>query len=217
MSYANLYCTRADVTRRLPPGGVPSLASRVAAALASSDVITLDGHGFESGDEVTVRASEGGSLASPLAENTTYYVIRLSNSAFQLGATSGGAAINLTTDAVEMIVIKEPSFDEFIEEYSRWADGLLPAHAVPLQPPIHPTVKGVVADCVAKRVMNIGGQDSAIVAATEVAGKAILERFAKGLVKLRGAPATKSANKMMTDRSIGATSDGRGWGSSTIP
>ncbi len=214
MSYEDLYCTRADVTRRLPPGGVPSPSSRVASSIATTDKITLDGHGFETNDAVTVRASEGGSLSAPLAEGTTYYVIRLSNSTFKLSATSGGLALDLTTNAVEMVVMREPSFDEHIEFYSRWADGLLPSHLVPLESPIHPTVKGVVADCVAKRVMNIGGQDSAIVTATEIAGKAILERFAKGLVRLRGAPVTGTANKAIS--STGGI-DARGWGSCRIP
>lgn len=209
MSYVDLYCTRADVMRRLPPTAVGSPSAVAASSLAGSNVITLDGHGLETGDEVTVRAVEGGSLSAPLVEGTTYYAIRVNHASFKLAATAGGTAIDLTTNAVEMMVIREPSFDEHIQFYSRWADGILPGHLVPLTAPIHPVVAGVVADCVAKRVLNIGGQDSAVLNATELASKAILERHATGLV-LRGAPVTASANLAVTT-TLGTTADPRGW------
>ena len=84
-------------------------------------------------------------------------------------------------------------FDDVIEFYSRWADGLLPAHAVPLAAPIHATVRGVVADCSAKRLLNIDGKSSEVVNQAELAGKAILERYAAG-IPLRGATTTVRAN-----------------------
>ena len=201
--------------RRLPPGAIGSPSSIAASSLAASDVITLDGHGLETGDPVTVRAAEGGSLSAPLVEGQTYYALRINNAEFSLALTAGGPAIDLSSNAVEMIIIREPSFDEHIEFYSRWADGILPAHLVPLQAPIHPLVAGVVADCVAKRVLNIGGQESAVLSATEVASKAILERYAAGL-PLRGAAVTSAANLAVTARA-GTSSDPRGWGSGTIP
>ena len=134
---SDLYCTRADVTSRLPPGAITSPTGILASCLASSDVLTYDGHGLETGDAVTVRAADAGTLSAPLAVGTTYYAIRVSNAAFQLAATNGGAAINITSNGVEMIVTREPRFDDLIEFVSRWADGLLVAHAVPLTAPMN--------------------------------------------------------------------------------
>lgn len=203
------------MTRRLPPGSVPSPSALVASSLAGSDEITADGHGLETGDAVSVRAVDGGTLSTPLIAGTTYYAIRMSNASFKLSVTPTGSALDLTSDGSEIVFIREPYFDDFIEEYSRWADGLLPGHLVPLQSPIHPTVKGVVADCVAKRVLNVGGQESNTLAATELAAKAILERFAAGL-PLRGAPAPLPANLAVVS-SASNTADSRGWGSGSLP
>ena len=214
---SDLYCTRADVTSRLPPGAITSPTGILASCLASSDVLTYDGHGLETGDAVTVRAADAGTLSAPLAVGTTYYAIRVSNAAFQLAATNGGAAINITSNGVEMIVTREPRFDDLIEFVSRWADGLLVAHAVPLTAPIHPLVRGVVADVAAKRILNANGADSAVVTAAELAGKAILERFLPG-VPLRGGTAQASTNVAITSTASSSTSsDPRGWGSSTLP
>lgn len=179
-------------------------------------MLTLDGHGLETDDEVTVRAAEGGTLASPFSEGTVYYAIRLTNATFKLAATVGGAAINVTSDGVEMIVSKEPSYDDIIEFVSRWADGFLPAHLVPLgvSEDVHPLVKGVVADVAAKRILNINGQASAAVDEAEKSGRAILERYAAGL-PLRGASVPARTNLAISSKQTGA--DDRGWGSRCLP
>lgn len=208
----DLYCSRADVTARLPPGTVVSPAGMLASCLASTDVLTYDGHGLETNDEVTVRAASAGTLSAPLVAGTVYYAIRLTNSTFKLAASAGGAALNITSDGVEMIVTREPKFDDVIEFVSRWADTFLPAHVVPLTAPIHPLVRGVVADVSAKRILNANGQDSAAVTAAELAGKAILERFAAGM-PLRGGTAQTPSNLAITATSVSSGSDPRGWGS----
>ena len=208
----DLYCSRGDVTARLPPGTVVSPAGMLASCLASTDVLTYDGHGLETDDEVTVRAASAGTLSAPLVAGTVYYAIRLTNSTFKLAASAGGAALNITSDGVEMIVTREPKFDDVIEFVSRWADTFLPAHVVPLTAPIHPLVRGVVADVSAKRILNANGQDSAAVTAAELAGKAILERFAAGM-PLRGGTAQTPSNLAITATSVSSGSDPRGWGS----
>ena len=215
MATENLYCSRADVNRRLPLGSIPSPSGIAASSLASSNVITYDGHGLETDDAVTVRAIEGGSLSAPLVAGTTYYVRRVNNASFELAATPGGAAIDLTSNAIEMVVVREPTYDEYIEFYSRWSDAFLPSHLVPLDEPIHPFVKGIVADLVAKRLLNVGGQDSNLLNETELASKAQLERFAKG-IPLRGAPTTASANLAIT-ATMSDDTDARGWGSGSLP
>ncbi|MCL2777724.1 MAG: hypothetical protein FWD73_06940 [Polyangiaceae bacterium] len=195
----NPYCSRSDVTRRLPPGSLGSATGIAACSAANTDEITYDGHGFESGDPVRVRALEGSHLSSPLEEGTTYYAIRTSNSAFKLAATEGGAPIDLTSDAFDVFVYRDPDFDGFIEFYSRWADTFLPAHVVPLEPPVHPLVRGIVADLVAARLLNIGGQDSALMTAVRTEAMLQLKDFARGY-PLRGAPTTASANLSVVAR-----------------
>ena len=207
----DLYCSRGDVTARLPPGTVVSPAGMLASCLASTDVLTYDGHGLETDDEVTVRAASAGTLSAPLVAGTIYYAIRLTNAAFKLAASAGGAALNITSDGVEMVVTREPKFDDVIEFVSRWADTFLPAHVVPLTAPIHPLVRGVVADVSAKRILNANGQDSAAVTAAELAGKAILERHAAGM-PLRGGAQVPS-NLAITATSVSSGGDPRGFGS----
>ena len=212
----NLYCSRADVNARLPPGAIVSPSGILASCLAASNVLTYDGHGLETDRDVTVRAGDGGTLSAPLAEGTTYYAIRLTNAAFKLAATAGGAAIDITSNGVSMIVTREPLYDDVIEFVSRWADGFFPGHGVPFAAPIHPLVRGVVADVSAKRILNANGADSAVVSAAEIAGKAILERHAGG-VPLRASAVLTSTNKAVRDTAGTSTGDARGWGSGSLP
>lgn len=204
-------CTRADVTAELPIGGIITPGGVIASANATSDTLEYDGHGFETDTPVTVRVVDAtdATLPSPLVDGTTYYAIRISNSRFKLSLTAGGAAIDLTTDGREIVVTREPDFDRAIAFYSSWAYGLLPAHAVPLEEPIDPLVVGVVARCAAAHVMNINGQHSELVEKAEIAGRAILERYAKGL-PLRAQPGART-NKSVVPRTSSST-DPRGWG-----
>src|SRR5262249_13622594 len=137
---ADLYCTPRDVNRGLPSGEITGSSRLAESALASDRTITLAGHGFETTDELTVRAAGCGNLPAPPAEGTIYFAIRLTNATFRLAATAGGAPINLTSDGVSVVVVKQPPYDDVIEYYSRWADTFLPAHLVPLgrTEPVHP-------------------------------------------------------------------------------
>jgi hypothetical protein len=211
----NLYCNRRDVNRWIAAGEITGASRLAASALASSDTITLDGHGLETDDTITFRAAEDGALPAELVEGTVYYAIRLTNATFKVSATAGGAAINLTANGAEVIVHREPDYDDKIEFYSRWADGHLPAHLVPLEEPIHPLVKGIVAQLAGKALLNADGKASALVDAAELAGKAQLERYAAGL-PLRGAAVTPAAN-LATVSTVVTAADERGWGLETIP
>jgi hypothetical protein len=213
---SDLYCSRSDVARRLPPGALTSSAGLVASSLAASNAITYDGHGLETDDPVTVRVAGNGVLPVPLVEGVTYYARRLTNATLELAATVGGVAINLTSDGTSVIIARDPDFDGLIEFYSRWVDGFFLAHMVPFTAPIPAIVKGLVADLAAKRLLNISGQDSDAVNAAELAAKAQLERFATG-IPTRDATATLPAANLAITSSLSATSDPRGWGSGTIP
>ncbi len=187
----------------------------VASSTASSDVLELEGHGFETDDALIVRAIESGTLSAPLVAGTTYYVSRLTDSTFKLAATAGGAAINLSTDGVAMMVTIALPFDRVLEFYSRFVDAFLPAHLVPLTAPVPVTVVGIVAELAAKKLQALCGAASEIVAATELVAKAQLERWAKG-IPLRDTTATASANRAITS-TLATTADPRGWGSGSLP
>lgn len=215
---SDLYCSRGDVNRWLPAGEITGWSRLSAAARASNDTFELDGHGLETDDAVRVRAADvTGTLPVPLVEGTTYYAIRVSNAQFKLAAAPAGAAIDLTADGIDVIVAKEPPYDAVIEAYSRWVDTFLPAHAVPLTTPLadeFALVRMLVAKLSAKALLNLDGKSSEIVNAEELAAKAQLERFAKGL-PVRGDTGTRT--NLAVSKSLGAVADPRGWGSVTLP
>lgn len=62
----------------------------------SADTLESPAHSYSSGDTVVVWATIGAALPTGLAEGTVYYVVSATTDDFQLSATSGGAAINLT-------------------------------------------------------------------------------------------------------------------------
>jgi hypothetical protein len=77
--------------------GLPgyTVADNAVTGSASSDAITLTGHNFVNGDEVVFMTLTGG---AGLTAGTTYYVRDVAGDAFKLAATSGGSAIDITTD-----------------------------------------------------------------------------------------------------------------------
>jgi hypothetical protein len=81
-----------------------------------------------------------------------------------------------------------------LEFYSRFADGFLPAHVVPLLAPYPVTVVGVVAQLVARRMQIISGTISGSMEELEASAAKQLERFAKGIPARDAATATKPAN-----------------------
>lgn len=64
---------------------------------ATTDIITCTGNQFVNGNSVRV-SNSGGALPAPLVAGTVYFVRDKSGVTFKLAATSGGAAINLTTN-----------------------------------------------------------------------------------------------------------------------
>ncbi len=201
-------------------GTMPSPSSLVASSVAGTDVVTLDGHGFETGDALLLRAVDGGTLSAPLVDGTTYYAIRLTDSTFKVAATSTGSAIDLTSTGIEMVVSRPLEFDYWIGFYSRWADTSLPGHLVPMGrvTAVPSVLEGIVADLVAKRMFNVGGQASDTLKQMEIDSAAQLARFASGM-PIRDANATAGANLAVAS-TLASVSDPRGWaplGSGTLP
>lgn len=76
------------------PGGLSS-TTYAATGVAATNVITATGHTFTNGDLVAFSAISGG---SGLAIENRYYVRDVSGDTFKLATTSGGSAIDFTTD-----------------------------------------------------------------------------------------------------------------------
>jgi flagellin-like hook-associated protein FlgL len=64
--------------------------------ILNTDIINSEDHGFSTGDEV-VYSADGGTIIGGLSEGGRYFVIRNDDDSFELSATNGGAAINLTS------------------------------------------------------------------------------------------------------------------------
>lgn len=211
------YATRRDVYRYgLPRGTLGADARPVASVATDTDVIELADHGFETDDAVVVRAFEGGSLPEPLQAGTVYYAIRVSDSHLKLAAAPGGSAIDIWSQGEGVAIAAELPFDEVLEVYSRWVDGVLP-HRVPLEEPYPTVVVATVAELAAKKLLHLSGQRSESVDAAELAAKAQLERWARG-EGIRDERATASTNiAARSSLSTSGSSDPRGWGSGRIP
>jgi hypothetical protein len=183
---ADDYCTAGDVySFGLPRGAVPNPGRLAQSALASTNVITLDVHGFDADSPVVVRPDAGGSLPGGLSEGTTYYVIPVDESSFRLAATAGGAAIDLSSDGESVVVIAPLPMAEAITFASRLIDNMLPAHVVPLTTPYPPIVVMTAAELAGGKLCNFQGAESKSMADMVDAAQKRLERWGKG-VPVRG-------------------------------
>lgn len=199
------YATRRDVYRYgLPRGSLGNPGRLVASSLAVTSTIELSEHGFETDDAVTLRATEGGTLSAPLVAGTVYYVIPITDSTLRLAASPGGSTITLTSDGVSMMVSADLPFNDLCEYYSRFVDGFMPAHAVPLVAPYPITVVAVVAQLVAKQAQILSGVSSDAMKDTELSAKAQIERWATGIPARDAAVLNRSANLAVTNVSAGS-------------
>lgn len=214
------YCTRADLLAFLPSGGLPNPA-RVCTGNASGDYLESDQHGLVDDQAVTVRAETGGSLPTGLSAGTTYYAIVTDTARFQLSATVGGAAINLTTAGSNFVFVAELPWSSWIDAAARDVDSFLPAHVVPVvegdgYPQILVTAN---AELAALRGLMATGGATIDYGAKLDAIQTRLTRWAKA-IPLRGADrSTQSPVNLAVTASAGAT-DPRGWavrGSDVIP
>lgn len=73
-------------------------------AKASTDTFTAIGHGYANGTKVRVWAIPGvQALPTGVSAFTTYYIVATATDTFQLSATLGGAAIDITADGAGII------------------------------------------------------------------------------------------------------------------
>jgi hypothetical protein len=76
-------------------GGIGANIRTGVATVGVDDVLTSNGHGLVADDRVFV-VDVDEALPTGLAEGTIYYVVSPTTDTFQLSATSGGAAVNVT-------------------------------------------------------------------------------------------------------------------------
>lgn len=81
---------------------VPSAASPCVVTTTLEDGVTTVEHGLSVGDPVFFTTTDAGTLMSGLTQGTTYYVISagLTDTAFEVSATRGGAAVNTAATVV---------------------------------------------------------------------------------------------------------------------
>ena len=204
------YCVFANVQAFLPAGGLPNPA-RVATASATSDALECEGHGLTLNATVTLRPEVGGALPSPLVASTTYFAIPIDEARFELAATSGGAAIDLTTDGSNFVFVTPLPWDAWMEWGARQVDSFLPMQVIPLvETPYPEIVVTANAELAAMRgLAATAGADIDLGARIDAVG-ARLTRWAKNN-PIRGTTAQvqKPSNLAITT-SAGAY-DPRGW------
>ena len=205
------YCAVSDVYRWIPPGSVPTPARLVSSVATSTEVLSLDGHGFADDAELVFRADAGGSLPWPLVAGTTYYAIELTDSTFSVASAAGGSAINLTTVGENVLVIGELPWSSWITWASSRIEDALTGHAVPLDgPPYPPTVVEYTAGLTAEQALAFGGVGTELIAKRLDRVRADFDRWRKGAT-IRGTNAPSASN--LAIRSTVTSSDPRGWAS----
>jgi hypothetical protein len=83
-----------------PAGGFTPMAATLD---AGTDAFTSFAHGLANTNQVLVYDTMAGGLPTGFIEGTVYFVVSAATDTFQLSATSGGAAITVTT-AAEVVV-----------------------------------------------------------------------------------------------------------------
>lgn len=78
-----------------PVGG---FAAQSAVVAAGTDTFTSYAHGYANTNQVLVYDIQAGGVPTGLTEGTVYFIIASATDTFQLSATSGGSAINVTAD-----------------------------------------------------------------------------------------------------------------------
>lgn len=203
------YCTTSDLYAfGLPRGVLPNSARLTGGASVSSNAITLDGHGFASGDVVTFRAEAGGSLPLPLVAGTEYYVASTTDGAFTIASSLGGSAIDITTTGARVVVVARLPKDAAIEWASAVIDDMIPAAALPLATPYPEIIKITCAELAAWKLgVYTGANGKSLTEILDFAQKRLL-RWSKG-APIRGESAPTRAN-LSASASI-ASADSHGW------
>jgi hypothetical protein len=205
------YCARGDVYAfGVPRGAIPNEGHLALSADPTANTIALGDHSFVTDDPVRFRAEMGGALPAPLVAGVTYYAIATTDDTFQVSATVGGAAIDLTTAGSEILVIAPLPIDQAIAYGARVIDQALVAHGVPLTAPYPELVVMTNAELAAGKLGHFSGGTSKSLADMIVAAQARLDAWAKG-VQLRGENTAPEERTNLATSLTAAVVDSRGW------
>jgi hypothetical protein len=196
-------CSPSDLYVHVPRSSVPRNALLVASVSTSANTLELDGHGFATGDEVSFRAEAEGALPAPLVEGTVYYAIDVNEYTFQVAATAGGSAIDLTTTGSTVLVIPPDPVPGAIA----WAEAIvldsLPAAVLPLTEPYPPVLVTTCAELAAWKLVGAVGGVTLPLAEVLVGVQKRLDHWASGAV-IRGVGAPLPASAAASSRALGA-------------
>jgi hypothetical protein len=205
----SVYCTRADIANVVPPGQLRNPARLVAEVQPATDLLVLDGHAFALNTALVFRAEEGGSMPAPLVAGVTYYAIPVSDSTFQVAATPGGLAVDITT-AGDLVIVTSPlPWDAAIEWASAVVDDHLGVHRTQLATAPYPeSVVSATATLAAWRLAQRTGHTSQSLKDAYADTRALLDGWSKGR-PLRGPNVPASSNLAVT--ALAVATDPRGW------
>lgn len=181
-----VYCQRSDIYKHGVPRGLLGEESRVITAVdTGDDTLTVENHGFALDDPVQLVTASGASLPTGLATETVYYVITVEDSdhLFQLSATAGGSAVNLSgtgTGTFGVTASIGATIDAAIEYVSRLIDQKLVAHDVQLTAPIPTLIVAICAKLAARELLARLGRLTDQIDANANRAWADLEVFARG-------------------------------------
>jgi hypothetical protein len=203
------YCDVADLYQQgLPRGSTPALGRLVASVSTSANAFDLDGHDFVDGDAVRFRAELDGTLPAPIVEGTTYFVLAVDGGRFQVEATLGGGAINLSTAGLGVVVIADVPREAAIDWGAALIDDMMPSAVVPLTAPYPPVVVATNAELA---IWKLSPPDARKAFADVLDGaQKRLARWARG-VPVRGANAPAPADLSVASGAASAATDARGW------
>jgi hypothetical protein len=215
------YCSHSDLSAfGAPRGSTPNPGRPLHSAL--SNTLTLDEHGFETGDEVLFRPAGDGAMPTGLSSGVTYFAQYETPHTFRVRATAGGAALTFTDAEDPLVVIAPLNKDAAIEKASRIVDDMVPGQEVPfddttLYPDGVPAIIQITTAELASGILlaGTGSASRSLAEVLDAAGKR-LERWAKG-VPVRGTPDDSRYNQAAAapaSTSVTAAtcvSDPRGW------
>lgn len=207
------YCTPADLHAFGVPRGATPNPGRVLAAAVNS-TCTLDGHGFETGDEVSFRPAGDGTMPAGLVAGTPYYAQAEGEYSFKVRTTPGGAALSFTDAEDPLMVIAPLDRASAIEYADRLIDDMAAGQAVPfddvsLYPDGVPAIiKMTSAELAAVKLLSVTGSASRSLADAADAAAKRLARWAQGL-PVRETPAETRAQVAAV--AVSPYADRRGW------
>lgn len=194
------YAKRSDVFQGFPAGALSAPARPIASVDVATNRIEVQGHACAAGTPVQFQVDRLGVLPAPFAVSTVYFAkpVEPSDSLLEVSATLNGPSVDITTVGVgsfKLFVPIGPLIDVLCLVYSRWFDGKLIGHEVPLTPPFPVEATHIVAVRVrahAARMLGLGAQGEQFFAAEELVLRDVAA-LVNG-VKLRDRAATGPAN-----------------------